>query len=322
MTFTYTYRNNSGALETDVIEAANRLQCLAELKKQGVLPIKILEGGVAPKSGSGPSNCDEGLHEVTPAHVRMRWMIVAVTLLAICSAVVAIWYCRRPAPSVKVSVVKPVTNVTPEAGTPVQKQGAPAVKPEPVPAAVPATLVAAPTNRVKRAGFTKQGRRLADGTVESDRKLLFTNGVERALSTLCNPGGMAIPLASALRRFSDEDIKRILNEPMIYNPKDPDDYMERKFAVQQLKDQFNGLLKDGLSVRDAITEIDNEVRRENTFSMMSRVGLADAIRTGDGEVVREFIKRQNEKLVQRGMKPLAVPQQFRLEEKSNQEEKK
>ena len=196
----------------------------------------------------------------------------------------------------------------------------PVLAPQPKPAAtaqVEQVATPAPTNKVRRGVSryqTQQMRTLADGTkVPIRSKMFFSNGVERAFSILCNPGGMVIPLSTALRRYSDEEIMRIINTPMTYNKNDPEDLMMRKMQIQQLKDEVKDFLKEGRSLKDAIAEIDKTIRRDSSYLMMMRKSLTDALRTQDGEVVRAYVKKLNEKLEARGMRKLEVPMQYRLD---------
>ena len=125
------------------------------------------------------------------------------------------------------------------------------------------------TGKVIKVGFTRQMRTLPDGTKEPLSKPKFTNAIERAFSTLCNPGGMAIPFSVIMRRFSEDEILRIINQPMVYDPTDSDELIERKFAVQQFKDQIREYLKAGNTLQQAIAEIDAASRSENIYRNMS-----------------------------------------------------
>lgn len=171
----------------------------------------------------------------------------------------------------------------------------------------------AETGNVTIARQTVQMRTLEDGTKVPIGRNYFTNHIERALSTLCNPGGMAIPLSAALRRFSDEEIMRILNAPMEYDKNDSEFIMARKMQMQQIKGEILAYIKDGNTLRDALKEADKTIRRDGSYLMMTRKHLSDALKTGDGEVIREYVKKLNEDLVERGMRPLEIPNQYRAE---------
>ena len=174
------------------------------------------------------------------------------------------------------------------------------------------------TGRLIRAQQTQQMRTLSDGTkVQVVSRTHMTNGIERAFSTLCNPGGMAIPLSVALRRFSKEEILRIINTPMEYDKNDSEDMLARKMQIQQIKDELKGFLNDGGTLESAIAEIDRKCRRDSSYLMMMRHSMNEALATKDGEVIRAYVEKANEKLKERGMRPFEVPPRYRLDDSSD-----
>ena len=72
MTFTVTYRDKTGAKRETAIEAASRVECVAECRKRGISPLSIREGGYAGRvplpgeaavpggSGNFGFSCDSG----------------------------------------------------------------------------------------------------------------------------------------------------------------------------------------------------------------------------------------------------------------------
>ena len=341
MKFTVTYRSADGALATDEVEAANRTDCFAQMKARGIVPMSVKEGspkGAKPltqRRGGDERKSRRAEHaERIDGKVPARsigslggnaWKWIAVFLiLCVLGGGVWWWMDRRvkdnapsqPKTTKKTALPKAVTPAATgqvlRAESSVPSQATNAVAKPPVPPA--------PTGNVIKVGFTKQMITLPDGTQVPANRPKFTNAIERALSTLCNPGGMAIPFSVVMRRFSDDEIRRILNQPMIYDKADPDELVERKFAVQQLKDQFREYLDAGKSVQEAIEEIDASVRREGVYLNMARAGLTEALRTGDGEVVRAYVAEQNAELEKRGMRKLTVPKRFQLEENQNSEQ--
>ena len=51
MTFTVTYRGADGALREERIEAANRAECFAQMKAQGIAPLSVKEGDSVSRRG-------------------------------------------------------------------------------------------------------------------------------------------------------------------------------------------------------------------------------------------------------------------------------
>lgn len=170
------------------------------------------------------------------------------------------------------------------------------------------------TDNVTSVRQTVQMRTLPDGTKEPVSKPYFKNPIDRAFSTLCNPGGMAIPLTSAMRRFSDEEIMRILKSPMEYDKNDSEFILQRKMEMQRLKQEILDYMSEGHGIREALAEADKSIRKDSSYMMMMRSSMREALATKDGEVIREYTKKINEKLLQRGMKGFEVPKQYQLKD--------
>lgn len=283
-----------------MLEANNREDAFGKLKGQGVQPLSLVPGDA---SADRRKKSVPGI--VKGTSVGLLIVGVGLTAWSVFNGQQAVAKPVKIRKSTKFQSVTSKRVVTNEA---LVKADSPTQHVQQASAVAP---VSAPTGEVIQVRSTRQMRTLEDGTRVPVTKSIFTNGFERALSTLTNPGGMAIPFSYAIRRFSEEEIRRILATPMKYNFEDSDDVLRRKFAVQQLKDEFQGYLREGMTMKEAISEIDREVRLKNRAFNMSRAGLAEAIRSGDGATVRAFVAEQNAELDKLGMKNLAVPERFR-----------
>ncbi len=317
MTFTVTYRGADGAVREERVEAAGRGECLAQCRARGIAPISVAErrsDGKIRRSNheTRRSNGDARLS----IRKTQRSLLAAVAVMMVLAGGGAWWWLgrdkARSAPESEAPKKPLIAKEVPPAPNPRAETTNAVQQAVPMPQTTPTTM--APTGNVIKVGFTKQMVTLPDGTRVPANRSKFTNAIERALSTLCNPGGMAIPFSVAMRRFSEDEIRRILNEPMVYDKNDSDDLVERKFAVQQLKDQFREYLNQGKTIPEAIAEIDANIRREGVYMNMARAGLSEALRTGDGELVRAYVAEQNVELEKRGMRKLTVPKRFQIEE--------
>lgn len=314
MTFNVKYRANNGSVAFETVEAADRSDCLAKCKKRGIAPISVIEGCASRGTMSKGSTVSPPL---APSRTKITKLVLV--LIGIIVAGVGIWMWmsgvetseplkKTKAKTIKKIEEKPATVKLPAVMNATVKTSA--APPSPV------------TGKVIKVGFTRQMRTLPDGTKEPLSKPKFTNAIERAFSTLCNPGGMAIPFSVIMRRFSEDEILRIINQPMVYDPMDSDELIERKFAVQQFKDQIREYLKAGNTLQQAIAEVDAASRSENIYRNMSQVGFIEALRTGDGETVRRYVQEQNVELGKRGMRQLTIPLRYRLQEKQQNGETK
>lgn len=90
MTFTVTYRVKDGALHEECVEAANRAERVAECRKRGIAPTKIVEGKRANRrDGARPSRVGAEDNKRTTA----RWIAAAVVVAAIAGG--AWWWMGR-----------------------------------------------------------------------------------------------------------------------------------------------------------------------------------------------------------------------------------
>lgn len=315
MTFNVKYRAPNGSIVSETIEAVNRSDCLAKCKNRGIAPMSVIEGCA---SRGAKSKGNPAFRPLTSSSTNITKLILVLTGIIAVGVAIWIWTSgektsvaqkRTKAKTVKKIEKKPAAVKLPAVtNAPVKTPD----KPPPSPI----------TGKVIKVGFTRQMRTLPDGTKEPLSKPKFTNAIERAFSTLCNPGGMAIPFSVIMRRFSEDEILRIINQPMVYDPTDSDELIERKFAVQQFKDQIREYLKAGNTLQQAIAEVDAASRSENIYRNMSQVGFIEALRTGDGETVRRYVQEQNVELGKRGMRQLTVPLRYRLQEKQQNGETK
>ena len=79
MVFSVKYRDSSGAVCEKAVEAANRTDCFAKCKAQGIVPIAVeSDSAVAKKSGKGSAFATGS----KPKPLDMRFVLVAVALVA------------------------------------------------------------------------------------------------------------------------------------------------------------------------------------------------------------------------------------------------
>lgn len=297
MTFQITYRGADGARTEETVEAVSRAACLAQLKARGIAAVSVREGA----SGGG---------------ARRRW-IVPVVLGGLGVAALALlltFFAAREAPR-PVAVPKAKPPVRPK----VEKRPA-ARPPTPVTEIVVTNVVGKKnvsnvrSNVVIRPGFFKPTRTLEDGTVVDLRPpSAIKDPMERALAAIATPGGMAIPFAAALRRFSYQELMEMLARDVEFSSEDTEIVVEKKVAVQQVKEQFRAYMREGKTLDEAIREVDRQMRAESMQQAFAYKGLAEAVRTGDAKIVNQYVEEQNKTLQEQGLRLLSVPPQFRTE---------
>lgn len=79
MTFTYTYRDASGATKSEVIEASARSEVFGVLKQRGIVPLSVREGGRL--SGSADRGGTRGSKNIKIALVAIAAAVVLLSLI-------------------------------------------------------------------------------------------------------------------------------------------------------------------------------------------------------------------------------------------------
>jgi hypothetical protein len=166
------------------------------------------------------------------------------------------------------------------------------------------------TNRVRAMGHIEAIG--IDGNPVPRRKPIFRKPLERALATglmtMRSAGGS---VAANMRRYTDEQIIEMLKEPVTISKDDTESAVEAKLNVQELKERVLRHVNEGGNVRDVFEEIDNLACGAAHERHLTRVGLEEAKRLGDPEVVRAWVAARNAELRKLGMQEIRVPAKYR-----------
>ena len=314
MTYTVTYRERDGAKAEVEIEAASRAVCFAQCRARGIAPMSVREGQTGRCSASQRTAGSQNFQ-----NKRLFIVLIAFGILVLL-ALGAWWFWgsgeTRPSPVPakpnvpKVANVPNIHKVLQERPTAVSvTTNAPGAKTD-----TKELSVSVQTNRTVRPRFFKPTSTLEDGTIVDVRPPpVIKDPMERALAAVATPGGLAIPFAAALRRFSKQELMEMLARNVEFAKDDSEAVVEKKVAVQQVKEQFRSFLKAGKTLDEAIWEVDRQMRMENLRQASAYKGLAEAVRTGDAALVNRFVEEQNKVLHEQGLRLLTVPPQFRIE---------
>ena len=104
MQFTVAYRSADGAMVTDVVEAANRTECMAQMKARGIVPVSVKESGACKGRNSAPTHGAPRSASVAKgrgnvqSHKMLSWVGVVVLLAIICGGV---WWWQSSRVNVK-----------------------------------------------------------------------------------------------------------------------------------------------------------------------------------------------------------------------------
>ena len=341
MKFTVTYRSANGALATDVVEAASRTDCFAQMKARGIVPMSVKEG--SPKGAKTPTQRrggDERKSRRTEHAERIdgkvparsadslgggagKW-IAALLILCVLGGGVWWWMERRvkdnapsqPEPTKKTALPKEVTPA-PATTAAVHVANTPSTAPtNEMKSAKPAP----DTNNIIRAGSGMKGRKitLMDGTeVVHDTNPIFKRPFERMLHSAMRPGGFPLNMAILKARYSDSDIAMALATEEKIEPEDPENVVEAKQRMNAAKAEIRDFLKSGGTLEEAVEQIREHNQSVNNERVASMTVLRELVQEGNGEAVREFVKERNAKHRELGLPELKVPPQFDTESKEN-----
>ena len=340
MTFAVTYRDKTGAKAEVEIEAESRAGCMAECKARGIAPMGIKEGraqGARRQAAKGQATKNHDTQDHQDTQDRRRAIFLGVLGVLGVLALGTWWWLAgardvRPHQDNAPTAAKNVTDVkdlkvSDDIKAPKAPKGPEA--PKDIQVAQPTNVVAATnvtvapkgpvyTNKVKAMGHIQAIG--IDGKPVPRHKPIFRKPLERALATGLMPmrsaGGSVV---ANMRKFTDEQIIEMLKEPVTISKDDTPSVIEAKLNVQELKERVLRHVKEGGSVRDVFEEIDNLACGAAHERHLTRVGLEEAKRLGDPEVVRAWVAARNAELRALGMEEIRVPAKY-MEQAENPSE--
>ncbi len=190
-----------------------------------------------------------------------------------------------------------------------------------------------PSNRNK--GKAKPKDTLNGKEVESRHVVTNANGtvVERILTTdgkshritrpqknvFDNPSDQLIALAVSgahsgiampplpMSESLEEDFKKSLKTPIVILDTDSDEVKLMKLNVMAVRDDLKELVAQGMTVRQALTEHQEEVNRIAAYHQDALRMYNDIKRTEGTEAANVFLKSVNERLNELGVKSVEVP---------------
>lgn len=310
MTFTVKYRANDGAMREERIEAANRADCIAKCKSQGIAPVSVKEDSRFNAETQRRRECG----------VRGSGLRVAILLAVGVAGVGGVWWwtaqdsvkavpekpkaIQRSVP--KISKV-PVTNKVEEVKKPeIPKREIPPPgtrrhitswkKPPGYDQMSPAQkTLAQPIGRViKRPGYGK--------------KRLFTEGSDIKIERLLRlkPGQMFLGTFKYDEKFVRDFIKS-LDTPIVIDEKDSPEDKEMKQAVIDTRSDLKAAYDRGEDIAAIMTETEKQMRDMATYKMNLERMTAQQLRENpemSSQDMADFIEAANTMLKERGMEPL------------------
>ena len=326
MTFTVTYRGADGAPVTETVEAADRADCLAQLKARGIAAMGVKEGGGrdgAHASSAGqarPStrNSQPSTLNSPPSTRTRRKPIVPYVVLVAFVALVAggiWWWLGRD-------------EARPSQDDDVPKKTALAKVVKPAAAPKPIELPAKPTNRVEtvvlpdgtvtnkpktiaeavamvrlKPGFHRYNSvdevfsKTNDFQIGEYKQPLFKTHVESHLGLVAAmPRDQTVPPMPPLPPNLENDFEKALATLIEIGDDDSEADARTKMRVAEMKAKMQTLVKDeGFTVSQAFREIEREHNRLANMTMLYKGAYRKMVLSGD-KGAAAFLKQANEEL--------------------------
>lgn len=309
MTFTVTYRGADGALRTEAVEAASRIDCIAQMKARGIAPMSVKEGNFAPrrdvKRGKDRPRRSGGMAGA--------WILLAALALLVGGGLW--WWFNGTCPSAKPEVPKKVTlpkEVKPIVA-PKSEVKVPAVTNTAVPKAAEATP--APMTPEERKAWEREHPAFTNRASVWNTSLpnrIFKNGIDRRIGTLFDLKPGETLLGDSKMLFREDFTKRFLKSletPIVIEPDDPPEVAELKKAVRETKIELKERYDAGEDIREVMIKTREDMRQLGLYrrELSQELNRIAADRSLSEAEVKDFVKAANMMLAERGAAPLTMP---------------
>ena len=323
MTFTVTYRGKDGAKREECIDAANRAECVAECKQRCIAPTSIREGRARASRKT--------VEMVVPhdgAKLMRAAILAAVVLLVVGGA--WWWFSRAKAPQnaqkgdtpkrvspaqsekpVKTKVEKPMRPSGKDLSIAVPQNDKGTAATKNVTDVFNGVQVVSRSAMTNANGTVVEKIHTADGKshrVTTPPKRVFENASDQLIAMAihgANSGvGMPpLPMTDSL----EADFKKSLASAIQILDDDHDEVKLIKMEVMAVRDVLKERIAQGMTVRQALEEHQDEVNNIASYNKEA-LNMLREIREKDGpEAANEFLKTVNEKLKEMGVKEIPPP---------------
>ena len=283
----------------------------------------------APRSGERRRAAGNGRDSApNPARRRFAAFRGALAALAVVlGAGLAWWLLSRPestepapgpAHGKPAAVPKPIAPKPAKAGaTNAQSKAEKAAKPEPPPFQKRPGAMQLPDGRVLTFRPPKEGEfRIVHShgsTYKCDHlgnweditpKPIFDNTFEEALVGLATTGNF---IPGMLMGIDYDDAIKMLTKPVVINPDDPEDVVEKKEAVAAAKEAILDYMKDGASLDDFVMEMRKQVVKERFIRGMALKEIVASLKEGRAQDAADMRDAANKMLENDNLRPMNLP---------------
>ena len=319
MVFSVKYRDSSGAVREKAVEAANRADCFAKCKAQGIVPIAVEAGAAAkkPAPASGPA-----------ASGKSRLVLLAAALAAI-GAAVWLWPNGKDAEKAEKAEKAPARKV--------EKKKASKSTKEAVPATNAVKKTERPVRKAEKPEFEKRpgALQLPDGKVltfpppkEGEKRLvhayghtyecdhlgnfrditprrLFHTAFEANFLGLAVEGGAFIP--AFLTGLDEGDVKKMLLKKYEHIGDETEEEMAKLKAYDDMRCAALEYMEQGGKFDDFVNEFAQYEKQQRQTRALGLGEVMKLVKQGKMAEAKEMAKAANLLMEQKGFKPIKLP---------------
>lgn len=343
MVFSVKYRDSSGAVCEKSVEAANRADCFAKCKAQGIVPVEVAEQNnvkqvkrrISRGHESQNINGGKGLSSIGRCFIFVAGLLVTG---------IGIWVYldsdvlqkKTTAPKTqraklqepkKTANLKSTdripTKISRDSDEPILKVSEkPTYDPDfqanyprkpghlPLPGGNVITFKP-PAPGCTAQVFTVNGLYLCDAEgnfTKYEPPRLFDNRFENTLDNLAM--NTQILLTDHTKNFTDEEINKYLSRPITIEVDDPPDVVLRKTATAAMKDDIREFLKQGGTYAEYIDSLHNKIGSERVLHREAMREMITLLSEGDYEGAREYREKIDSFLSESGYLGLKLPDEW------------
>ena len=135
-------------------------------------------------------------------------------------------------------------------------------------------------------------------------KPIFDNTFEETLVGLATTGNF---IPGMLMGIDYDDAIKMLTKPVVINPDDPEDVVEKKEAVAAAKEAILDYMKDGASLDDFVMEMRKQVVKERFIRGMALKEIVASLKEGRAQDAADMRDAANKMLENDNLRPMNLP---------------
>ncbi len=313
MLFTITYRGKDGALREETVDAADRAGCVAECRKRGISPTKIVEGD---KGNSKRATAISGRSTIVK--------VVVFSMLVIAALVGGMLWWFKAHEETRIPMERPSKPKT------VKPSTTPAEPRKPtgtnmtaqVQGDKPHKVTAVPEKKDNGEYVDERGiRRTANGlrirTGEPARKIKLGYEAHRRFKNMCDehiaglleivPGRMVFGRMEFGKKFV-EDFKASLNDKIEILDTDSEYDKQLKRDVIATREELKAAMQRGEDIGKLLTDARNQLQEIGRYREELKKRFYEYRKEGThtAEELQDFVKAANVMLEEQGAKPIKL----------------